>query len=175
MLAKLKMALVLLMIGSISGALIYGANEITYQRIADNILEKEEGFYKEIFDIDETIEIDYVETELDDGLIQIIITMHEDGTLIGYVYKSSEKNNYGTITVLVGIKDGVIQNVAISDTTNTPNFVKLIENEYLSNFSGQVTTDVTYDTKTGASYTYGSVSDVVEKALIAYNAEGSDE
>jgi len=89
--------------------------------------------------------------------------------VIGYIYKSLEKNNYGDVTVLVGIKvDGEISKVVISDTSNTPTFVNRIRSKYISNFMNQDTQNLTYDSKTGATYTYTSVATVVENASAYY-------
>ena len=197
MLAKLKTALVLLIIGSIAGGLIYVVNEITAPIIAENELERKIGFYSEIFDVEQ--EIVYKDCTIDSedlvplegqtestfelrdacpsGLAETFIYDKVTEELIGVVYFGSEKNSYGDVDVLVGINvDGTIANVVISGSTNTPNFVKGIEKDYLSPFMGQMADSelITFDSSTGASYTYGSVSDVVNDAIAAYN-EGSDE
>ena len=195
MLAKFKTALVLLIIGAISGGLIYVVNEITSPIIADNELTRKIGFYSEIFEVAEGQEIVYKDCTIDasdivdedstfelrdacpEGLTETFIYDKADSSLIGVVYFGSEKNSYGDVDVLVGINvDGTIANVVISGSTNTPNFVKAIEKDYLSPFMGQLadSIEITFDTSTGASYTYGSVSDVVNAAIAAYN-EGSDE
>jgi len=167
---KFMKALVLFTIGVLSGVLIWGANMATEDTIALNVLNREKGFYKDLFELSSDTVIEFTETEVGDDFYEIEITL-EDGTVVGYVYKGLDNNNYGKITVLVGIINGEIKNVLISDTTNTPNYFKKIEKNYLSPFSGQSTNDVTYDTKTGASYTYGSVSDVVAESATYYNTE----
>ena len=171
---KLMKALVLFVIGVVSGLAIWGANLVTEDTIAFNVLEREKGFYKDIFELDSSVEITFIETELEDGFYEIEIKDADD-EVIGYVYKGIEKNNYGNITVLVGVIDGEIQNVIISDSSNTPNFVKKIEKTYLTPFTGQSTSSVDYDEKTGASFTYGSVSDVVAMSTDYYNAERGNE
>ena len=170
MLDKFKKAFVLLVIGAFSGFTIWGVNELTFQKIADNQQLKEEGFYKDIFELDSDIEIEFSKAEAGD-LEEVTVTLKSDGSLVGYIYKGSEKNNYGSISVLVGISNDTVSNVIISTSTNTPNFVKKIEKNNLTPFMGQDTTDVTYDTKTGASYTYGSVSNIVTQAVEYYNTE----
>jgi electron transport complex protein RnfG len=170
---NLKKALVLFVIGVFSGVSIWGVNALTEDQIAANIQEKEEGFYKEIFNLDSDTVITFTETELSDGFFEIEIS--SEGSVVGYVYKGETNNNYGSITVLVGIEKGEISNVVISNTTNTPNFVKKIESDYLYPFSGQDTDDVSFDSKTGASFTYGSVTEVVTMATDYYNSERSGE
>jgi len=171
---KLQKAFVLFVIGALSGLSIWAVNLATVDQIALNIKEKEDGYYKEIFDIDLSVEITTEEIEVEDGLfeVEIMTGSEEDGfTTVGYAYKGSKKNNYGDITVLVGIEDSKIKAVIISDTSNTPNFVKKIEKEYLHQFVEQMTSNVSFDTKTGASYTYGSVTEVVTESVTYYNTE----
>jgi len=175
MLDKLKTALVLVVIGAISGLLIFGANEVTQDGIAANRLAKEQGYYREIFDLVEGADITTVTTDLTGDLDEEITVSDFSGTVLGYIYKSTETNNYGDITVLVGIAvDGTISKVIISSTTNTPTFVNKIEKNYLDPFDGQATDDVVYDARTGASYTYGSVSKFVEASSSYYEANRGD-
>ncbi len=176
MLDKLKVALVLVVIGAISGFLIYYTNEVTYEKIAEARAQQELDFYKDIFELEETVEldkemIDANSVDLDNGMTEVPV-YDVDGNLIGYVYKGSETNNYGDITVLVGISlDGKIQDVVISQSTNTPTFVKKIKDSYLGNFKDQDASDVTLDERTGASYTYGSVSKFVTLGTEYYATE----
>lgn len=177
MLAKLKTALVLLIIGAFSGGLIYIVNEITAPIIAENELNRKIEFYSEIFEVDPSVGVDFEEcvSNCPEGITEITIYSKEDGSMLGVIYSGSTKNSYGDVDVLVGINnDGSIAMVVISGSTNTPNFVKKIEQDYLSPFMGQDVNDVSYDSSTGATYTYGSVRDMVEKAIIAY-LEGSEE
>ena len=175
---KLKTAFVLVVIGGLSGAIIFGVNELTYKQIEENLQEQEESYYKEIFNLsdDDVIYLEYLEL---DGALDQEITIRENdefGDIIGYVYKDATKNNYGDITVLVGIKlDGTISNVVIASTGNTPTFVNKIKSKYLVNFVDQDISDVTIDTFTGASYTYGSVVETVELANTYYSMNRGDE
>jgi len=71
--------------------------------------------------------------------------------------------------VLVGITtDGVVSNAVIANTTNTPTFVQTITSKYIGNFSNQDVEDIQIDSKTGATYTYTSVVDVVTSATSYY-------
>jgi Na+-translocating ferredoxin:NAD+ oxidoreductase RnfG subunit len=107
-----------------------------------------------------------------EGTLQERITLMVEDTTIGVVYKGTDNNSYGEITVLVGIHpDGTIAEVAIGATTNTPIFVNIIETDYLDPFTGMEVSDVTFDAKTGASYTYGSVEDIVRAASAHYDEE----
>jgi len=178
MLDKLRTALVLLIIGAISGILIFGTNELTFDDILQNRIDAENNYYREIFDIDDSVVLkeELIKNELTGDLNQEVLIETIDGTLLGYVYRGSETNQYGDITVLIGINlDGKISQVVISNTTNTPNNVKKIEKNNLDPFSGQDTDDLLFDTKTGSSYTYGSVSKFVQAASDYYNSNRGDE
>ena len=175
MLGKFKTAVVLLVIGAISGFLIWGTNELTSEDILANRELREQGYYKEIFGLDEAVQISYQVVEISDGFKEIEIKNDAQETL-GYIYKSELQNTYGEITVLVGIDAvGVIQNVIISSTTNTPNNVKTIKDNYLTPFVGQTITSISYDSKTGSTFTYNSVkSSVAASADYFMNNRGDE-
>lgn len=182
MLNNLKKALVLFLIGAISGVSIWGVNELTKDQIAFNIKDREEGFYRDIFDLEEGQYIDYTTTELENGLEEIVVYLDanengivdNDETVYGLIYKGEDSNNYGDISILVGIKDDVVLSVAISDTTNTANFVKRIEKNNLGNFAGVEVEEVDYDSSTGATHTYGSVEKIVTLSLQSYQERGDE-
>lgn len=166
MLDKIKIAIVLVVIGAISGLTIYSVNLLTEDKIELNMIEKEQGYYKELFYLDEDAEIRFETNDFDDQAIaQEIVLFDADDQIIGYIYKGTDKNNYGEVIVLLGITpDGQISNVVISSTTNTPTFVKVIKNVYLSPFQSQDVDNITVDGNTGATYTYSSVVEIVENA-----------
>ncbi|MCD6482178.1 MAG: FMN-binding protein [Candidatus Izimaplasma sp.] len=169
MLGKLKIAVVLLVIGALSGIIIYGINELTAETIEQNKIEREVSYYKDLFGLSEDESITYDSIDLDNYLDQEIIIYNLDGNVIGYIYKATDKNNYGDVTVLVGISvDGDISNVVISSSTDTPTFVQTIKSKYIGNFSGQSVDDISIDDHTGATYTYTSVVDIVEAASTYY-------
>lgn len=169
MLDKLKIALVLFIIGALSGLIIYGVNELTEETIAQNKIDREISYYKEIFNLDDSDEITFDYVDLDNGLEQEIIIYDINDDIIGYIYKATETNNYGDITVLVGITiDGKISNVVISSTTNTITFVQMIKSKYLADFSGQDIEDISIDSYTGATYTYTSIVDIITSASEYY-------
>jgi Na+-translocating ferredoxin:NAD+ oxidoreductase RnfG subunit len=163
---KLKIALVLVVIGAMSGLTIYSVNLLTKDTIAQNIIEKEQGFYKELFYLDETVEVTYDTVDFEDENIVQEVTLYDSmGDVVGYIYKGTEKNNYGDVTVLIGISaNGDISNVVISSTTNTPTFVKVIKRDYLTPFGSQTVDNISLDSNTGATYTYTSVANIVQNA-----------
>ena len=176
MVSKLKTAMVLVVIGIISGLSIWGANELTYQDILDNRQAREEGYYKEIFDLDQSVEIMPVVTELDNGLVEVEITDKSTNEVVGYIYKGEETNAYGDIVILVGIDtDGVINAAVISSSTNTPTYVKNVRDDNLPNLMNQDIDSLVFDGTTSASYTYGSVKKVVSNAVTYYQENRGDE
>ena len=166
---KLKIALVLVIIGALSGIIIYGVNELTETTIAKNKIDREISYYKDLFNLADEATITFDTIDLDNDLDQEIIVYDSNGDIIGYIYKATDENNYGEITVLVGITiDGVISNAVISSTTNTPTFVQTIKSKYIDNFSGQDADDILIDDHTGATYTYTSVVDIINSASEYY-------
>ena len=163
---KLKIAFVLVAIGAISGITIYTVNILTKDTIAQNIIEKEQSFYKELFYLDEDTEVSFESIDLEDEAVaQEVIVYDAQGDFLGYIYKGIDQNNYGEVVVLIGVTlDGEISNVVISSTTNTPNFAKIIEKKYLSPFGSQNVDNISIDSSTGATYTYTSVVKIVENA-----------
>jgi len=175
MLDKFKTALVLVIIGAVSGFLIWGTNELTNEDIVLNRELREQGYYKEIFGLEESFEITFEKITINEKLVEIVLKDIDDA-IIGYIYKGDDKNNYGGITVLVGIRlDGEISNVLISSSTNTPTYVKGVKDDQLSPFVNQNAETVEYDAKTSATFTYGSVTKIVGEATDYYIANRGGE
>ena len=175
MLSKFKTAIVLVIIGAFSGFLILGTNELTKDEIATAAFQREITAYKEIFDVDSIDEDDLGVTELDGLLAKEVVVKSANGTVIGYVYQGFDTNNYGDVEVLIGVNlDGTIAKVIIQSTSNTVTFVKTIKDNHLTPFEGQDASDVNYDARTGATYTYTSVSDIVAASAAYYEANRGD-
>ena len=180
---KFKTAFVLVVIGGLAGLIIFGVNELTYERIEANIVEQEKSYYREIFDFDKDFNMFLEINELNGELDQEIVIYEADasgnkiaGVIYGYAYKDITKNNYGDITVIVGIDlAGNIAKVVIGSNNNTPTFVNKIESKYLFKFENQDISDYSIDTFTGASYTYGSVTNAIDLASSYYLTNRGDE
>lgn len=169
-----KTALVLVVIGAVSGALIFFTNAWTEDGIAAIRAEREEAYYRDIFDLDSDVTLSLTKEDLNGVLVERIL-IEQDGQEVGIIYKGSDTNSYGEITVLVGIlPDGTIAQVVISASTNTPIFVNIIETDHLDPFAGMDVSDVSFDARTGATYTYGSVADIVRAASDLYVMERGD-
>lgn len=173
--SKLISGFILFLVAAISGGIIFFINDITAPVIAQNLIDKQVALFSEAIDQELVIDEDFIYTETDiNGLTEYVLTTPDGETVIGYVYSQRSSNNYGDVDVMVGIIDGVIQNVVIVGSTNTPTFVKNIEKNYLEPFKTQSTTAVEFDSKTGATYTYTSVSQVVTEAVNYYNETRGD-
>ncbi|PAT02160.1 hypothetical protein CI105_02110 [Candidatus Izimaplasma bacterium ZiA1] len=172
MLGKLKKAFVLLIIGVISGGSIYLVNELTWELIRDNQIKLEEKQYSVIFEDG----VNFEATVLEGDISKKVEVYDESLNLLGYIFKGTRVNNYGRITVLVGINvDNEIEQVVIASTNNTPNNVQIIKSKYIMNFDGQsVNSEINYDAKTGASYTYASIQEVIEDSITYYLNEGGE-
>lgn len=183
MFSKLKIALVLVVIGGLSGLIIFGVNELTEDKIEANIEEQEKAYYRDIFGINDDFKMFLDITELDGDLDQEIVVFEADdngnkidGVVYGFAYKDITKNNYGDITVIVGVDlTGKIAKVVIGSNNNTPTFVNKIKTKYLDGFINQDISDYSVDTFTGASYTYGSVTNAVRLASDYYLESRGDE
>ncbi len=183
MFSKLKIALVLVVIGGLSGLIIFGVNELTYKQIKINIEEQEKAYYRDIFNIKDDFNMYLDITELDDDLDQEIVIYEADssgnkidGVIYGVAYKDITKNNYGDITIIIGVDlSGKIAKVVIGSNNNTPTFVNKIETKYLNGFTNQDINDYSVDTFTGASYTYGSVTNAIRLASDYYLESRGDE
>ncbi len=198
MLPKLKIALILFVIGAVSGAGIVGVNSFTEDIIEANRLREEHEAYFDIFGLDMPEEFDvdeepqdvYCRREVkgydadretigeivffcvaDEDVYERAVAYDKDGNRLGQVFRVDDVNNHGEISTLVAFDGNFeILDVRIVHTTNTPNYVQRIEDDYLGDFAGQDIRDVDfYDGSTGATITYNSIRQAVN--LTAANAE----
>lgn len=163
MVAKLKTALVLLIIGSLSGLTIVGVHNLTSPVIEENRLRAQYEDYVSMFP--DLADVEEESIDDDTSLTDKFTILDSDGNELGVIYRGEDTNDYGDVTVLVGIEDDTLKQVLISNHSNTPNYANIIIEDYLEPFSGQEVTDVSYDSSTGASSTYGSVQTIVEDAV----------
>ncbi len=174
MVAKLRIALVLLIIGSVSGLAIVGVNSFTAPIIEENRARAQYEDYLEMFP--DLADVDEEDIEDHDVLDRRFVIKNSDGDEIGTIYRGQDTNEFGDVTVLVGISGTEIVQVIISNHSNTPNYANIIIENHLEPFSGQSIEDVSYDSSTGATATYGSVEKIVDAAvLMAQGADPGDE
>lgn len=173
MLAKLKIAFVLLIIGSLSGLAIVGVHTLTEDRIEQNQLESQNKDYLTMFP--EMKSFDDESIDDDDDVLDKKITVYDgDDNEIGEIYRGHDMNERGNVTVLVGIHDDTLVDVIISDTENTPSYVEPLESNHISKLSGVEIENISYDSNTGATQTYDSVQKVIDAAVVRSGGEISD-
>ena len=166
MLAKLKIALVLLIIGATSGLLIWGANELTVDRIEENRERARLAVYVDMFP---DVELSSMEFEsIEDSSVVEKITMYDsNGNLLGYALRGVHNNALGFVNVVVGVdRNNNIIDVKITETANTATYVQDLRSDYLPNLKTQDIRNVNYDTSTGATITYNSVRIIIEDAKL---------
>ena len=162
MLYKLRIAAVLLAIGVISGASIVLVHSLTEERIDANRLEAQYEEYQDMFPDADMSQLE--QEDVDHDVIDLRVKLfNSDGDQLGEVYRGHDTNNFGDISVLVGIDmDFEIAGVVITATENTPNYY---QNLPLENLEGQDTSDMSYDTNTGATQSYDSVQLITDYAI----------
>jgi len=164
MLDKLRIALVLFVIGSLSGLSIVGVHRITEERIAENRLQKQYEAYMDIFPDMDINNMDIEEIE-DDIIHERITARDNDGNVLGFIFVGQAQGFNAPNTVLLGVDaNGVVVQVVISATDDTPNYVNNIRENYLPNLKGQQIFEMSYDANTGATGTYNSVRTVIQAA-----------
>ncbi|QVK21322.1 FMN-binding protein [Mycoplasmatota bacterium] len=157
---KLLIGLKLFVIAALSGLALYGVNELTEDTIIENRIKREEAKYALIFP-------DYYRNEKtpDEGITQIAIYDEEDN-LLGYIYSAGANNDYGSITVLVGVNDmNEIVKVEFASLNQTPSYASKVNNDsFLGRFVGNSTSDsyLDFDVKVGATYSATTTRDLVE-------------
>jgi len=186
MVYKLRIALILFVIGALSGLSIVAVNSFTEDIIEQNYLRQELEVYFDIFDLEkaEQFEVDdeprdvYCRREArgydadrnktgelnffcveDDDVWERAVVYDGNGTRLGQVFRIDHENAHGEVITLVAFDNNQdIVEVRIMRHTNTPNYVRRIEENHLEPFKGQSLGDVSfYDGRTGATVTYNSV------------------
>lgn len=163
----MKIALVLMIVAGLSGALIVLVNKITAPIIAQNEIRQEQVAQEQIFSLASFTTL----LEEDDGDIVKVSVAKQNNGVIGYVYRLSGKNAYGVISLLIGINDkGVVSKVVILE--NGQSFAsKLdahVQNTYQNvDIDGSSISDV--DVKCGATFGAKLVKRLIQSALDHYN------
>ena len=166
MLDKLKIAVVLLIIGSLSGLLIWGANELTVDRIEENRERARLAVYVDMFPDVDINRMAFEDIE-NSSVIEKITMYDSNGNLLGYALRGRQTNAFGFVNVVLGVdRNNNIINVVITDTDNTPTYYQPLVSNYFPNFKSQDIRNVSYDTSTGATSTYNSVRTIIEDAKL---------
>ncbi|XMB86477.1 hypothetical protein RJG79_01380 [Mycoplasmatota bacterium WC44] len=157
---KIVIGIKLFLVAALSGFILFGINYITKPIIDENRVKREEEKYALIFPEIST----YVKIE-DTGINQITI-YDENNTLLGYIYSSTMNNDYGSVSVLVGINEySEIVKVEFALLNQTPSYASKVNNpEFLGKFIGNSTDEdySDFDVKVGATYSATTTRDLVE-------------
>lgn len=157
---SLKGTLTLLLISALSGALLSIVNNLTYDKILQNIENKTVSIYREMY----TNYDDYKIT-LENDEIKIVDLLDSNDSIIGTVYQVSGKNSYGDITILVVINDSdQIENLEFLTLNQTADYQSLIVNFANDTYKGDIDSLVV-DTSTGATYGCTLVDELVNIAI----------
>lgn len=101
--------LTLVIITSFSGLFLFAVNEITSPIIAANMSAQVDELAKEIFaDTVETVSNEIIDNEY---VTEEIVCFNVSGEIIGYLYKATGSNAFGSITILVGFDEDVVVQV----------------------------------------------------------------
>ena len=164
----LRIALTLMLVAGISGVVIVLLNNyVTASIIEENEIKKENNALALIYP-DSSYNV--LEENVD-GTILKITEAKKDDEVVGYIYKVTGKNSYGSITIMLGINsNGVVSKLTL--TENTESFKTTVDeyvaSKYLDDTVSLDNID-SIDTKCGATYGAKLVKNLVNAALTHYN------
>lgn len=157
---KLIIGIKLFLIAAISGFLLYYINDVTKPIIDENRIKREEEKYALIFPDLST----YEKTEFES--ITKVFIYDDEEALLGYIYSSGMNNDYGSISILVGINsDDEIVRVEFASLNQTPSYASKVNNdEFLGRFVGNNTDEsyIDFDVKVGATYSASTTRDLID-------------
>lgn len=163
----LRIAFTLMLVAGISGVLIVLLNNyVTADIIAQNEVDKENKALSEIYS---DSEYEVIGENVSDTILKVTKAT-KDSNLAGYIYKVTGKNSYGSITIMLGINNGVVTKLIL--TENTESFKTTVDDYVVEKYpDNQVSSsnidDI--DTKCGATYGAKLVKSLVQAALSHYN------
>ncbi len=128
-------------------------NTITSPIIAENTAKTEAKLCSKIFsEYDSLKSTTYTEFE-NSSILKKVEARDASSNELGYIYTVSGKNDYGTITLLVGI-DNNKELVSVEFLENGQSFSKIVKEYVKTNYVGGLTQAqvTTLDTSCGATY-----------------------
>lgn len=166
---KLVIGLKLFGIAALSGALLYFVNGFTKPIIEEVQEQRAIEMYSNIFNDLDTFEV----VTVDDTVIDYSVLIKDSSNNeVGTIYSASMNNDYGSITVLVGISiDGEIVGYEYSFMNQTPTYAaKILTDEFKANFISRTTSDSydDVDVKVGATYSATTTKELI-KAVVKYH------
>jgi len=161
----------LLIIGVVSALLLAVVNELTKDKIDENIEKEKSGAISEIFPggINITPFLDKIPK--DSGVTELNI-ISTNGDYSGYVAEVAPKGFGGEITLLVGVgTDGKVVGVKVISHSETAGLGSRVgDAEYLSKYVGATGKSIqNVDTISGATISSTAVRDGVKMALSVYD------
>jgi len=157
---KLQLTFTLFLIAALSGLLISNVYAFTQPVIEKNAAEKEKSLYQELFSDADDFEKTLNPTE---KISEQVVIYNANDEIIGYVYKATGVNGYGSITVLTGIgADGNVRGIKYSQFAQTPGFGdKVKEDIFVNQFLGMASDAISVVGQSGATYSSNTVKEVV--------------
>lgn len=160
-------AFILMMIAGLSGAAIVLLNMVTEPIIAQNEIKVENEKLNEVYS-----NAIFVDLKITDGnILKVCEAQDEEQNTIGYVYKASGKNAYGSITLIVGINlDGTVRKAVLMQ--NTESFASTVNDHFEENYRQNDLTEQNIndiDVKCGATYGAKLIKELINDALIHFN------
>ena len=158
----IKVSITLGLIAGICALLIGMVNWLTVETIAKNKILKEQNGLKQIYEDGNPEEVQ-LEKEYQ-YIEKIWYVKDSQGEELGYVYKTSGKNAYGAISMLVGVEDGNLGQFILLEDTQT--FASTLEDNYVSVYNAG---EREYsDVSCGATYGAKLIRDMASEALEDY-------
>ena len=155
-------AITLMLVSALSGALIVCLNMFTEPKILENERKLEQEKLQEIY-----ADAKFTKLEYSDDSILSIYEASMENDVLGYVYKVSGKNAYGKIVLLVGVnRDGKTKQIVFIE--NSESYAKDVDKHLTTNYQNKNLSkdDITnIDVKCGATYGAKLVKELVTKAI----------
>lgn len=165
-------ALVLGAIGGVSAAAIGGVNALTRDRITQNEIDKVNKGIKSLFSDEATIES---EESLDNyQFVNYVYCVNVDDNFVGYAFRTTGSNEYGKISLLVGLnkESESFSFIGVSVITNEQTYASTLVDNYIDplNEGERELSDVSC----GATYGAKLVRDMVNEAKEVANEYGKE-
>lgn len=184
----LKISAVLASIALVCSIILAAMNLMTSPIISKNKEQTELQTIQKIFSEYNQEKSSVVESD-NEAIIKKILAADKDGNALGYIYNVSGKNAYGTISLMVAIKDGSLYQVEF--VTNEQSFASTVESHLHSSypasdkksielgFSSNASSDKVgslteeevddVDVKCGATYGAKLIKELIKIAFDDYN------
>lgn len=163
-----KLGIRLMLFALVAGLLLSVVNAVTEEPIAKN---KEAKVNAARVAVLGDYAFEPVETDLSgyDQILGMYAAKDEAGNIIGYVYEMNAKGYGGSISLSMGLKDGHVSSVSVSNHSETKGLGTSDEPDFLERFVGlEADPDkaLAVDAMTGATVSSNAVRSAVSQALM---------